>query len=134
MAQSVLSFSSLIFSLTISIGSLPTADELIWAVLLVHYLPDLYPETSSDEIEPPWQAEDDFKEDHGFACTRAADLWSWVHVRFFDGRDSWDRLTRDIEIDAWHAIEYYQNPDANPKVPKKLEISHVCLSPSHLHD
>lgn len=134
MAQFVLSFTPLSRSLTLPLGSLPTADELIWMILLVHYLPDLYPEPSNDAIEIPWQTSDEFKDDHDFACTRAANLWSWIYVRFFDGKPSWDRLTKEIEIDAWRGIEFYQEQDASPKIPKKIEISHVCLSPTHQHD
>ena len=127
-------FTSFVFYLTLSAGSLPAADDLIWIILLVHYLPDLAPETSNDEIEYPWQTSENFKLDHDFARARAADLWSWVHARAHNGPNSWDQLTKDIKIDAWRAIEYYQHPDASPKVPKKIHISHVCLSPNHLHD
>ena len=130
----VLSFSSSRVLLIRSLASLPAADDLIWSILLVHYLPDIYPETSEDAIETPWQTSADFKNDHDFACARAAGLWSWIHGRFFDGPNSWDRLTKEIEIDAWRAIEFYQEENASPKIPKKIHITHVCLSPTHLHD
>ena len=87
-----------------------------------------------DSIEPTWQGFDDFKEDYDFACTRAAELWTWIYGRIFEGSESWDRMTKNIEIDAWRAIEYYQQVDSTPKIPKKLEITFLCLSQAHLHD
>ena len=134
MEQFVLFHFSALRGLIPSSGSLPAADELIWTILLVHYLPELYPEVVMNAMETPWQGCNDFKIDYDFACTRAAKLWSWLNDRVFDESQGWDRLTKDSEIDAWHVIENYQDPEATPYVPKKLKINFMCISPSHLHD
>ena len=121
------SFSSSCLLLILSIDSLSAADKLIWIIPLVHYLPDLYPETSDNAIKTPWQTSDKFKEDHDFACVRAVDFWSWIHVHFFDGCDKWDWLAKDIKINAWRVIEFYQDLYAYPKIPKKKTRNLSCI-------
>ena len=115
-------------------GSLPSRDEVIWAILIAHYLPEIYPDVPLDSTDSAWHVTDDFEEDHKYACTRAAELWSWIFARDPDGERGWNRLTREIEIDAWRAIEYYQDPESSPKVPKKLYIEFMCLGHDHIHD
>ena len=114
--------------------SLPSREEVIWAIMLIHYLPDIYPDVPSDSVEAAWHVDDDFKADHKYGCARAAELWCWLYSRIPNTDQHWNQLTRDIETDAWRAIEYYQDPEATPKVPKKFHVSFVCIGHKHLHD
>ena len=109
-------------------------EEIIWAILLINYLPEINPDVPSDSIEPDWHRSSEFKADYKYALARAEELWSWLHKRVPDSEMDWNRLTQQIENEAWEAIEYYQDPDATPKVPKKLQVTFMCIGQDHQHD
>ena len=109
-------------------------EEIIWAILLINYLPEIYPDVPTDSVESVWHVSREFKADYKYAHERASKLWSWLNKQVPDTEPSWNQLTNWIEIDAWRAIEYYQDPDATPKVPKKMHVTFMCIGQDHLHD
>ena len=115
-------------------GSLPLREEIIWAIVLINYLPEIFPDVPTDSIESDWHVSKEFKVDYKYAHERASKLWSWLNERVPDTEPSWNQLTNQIEIDAWRAIEHYQDPDATPKVPKKMHVTFMCIGQDHLHD
>lgn len=127
------SFMQGVARLIISSGSLPEREDLLWAIMIVLYLPNLYPEVAADSAELAWQPSEEFKDDYKYASQRADDLWLWLCARVAEGGKSWSQQTKIIEDEAWRAIEYYQGPGSGEKVPKALRICFVCMANDHVH-
>ena len=96
-------------------GSLPLREEIIWAIVLINYLPEIFPDVPTDSIESVWHVSKEFKVDYKYAHERASKLWSWLNERVPDTEPSWNQLTNQIEIDAWRAIEYYRKTWKRPQ-------------------